>query len=209
MKEENMISQKLNNMNKPTAVIIAILLVAACIADAYYAHQAEIKAMQDEGVAKLTAAVDMELYREAEQAEINKILEDTEASIRESKDQAEIDAMIEKALAETSGFKTDAVFTIEEDGIAKLRAAVDPELYREAERKEIEKILESAEAAIHESADQAEIDALVEDAVSRSAEFKTDAEYAQEEAAQQAARKSKKKQSSSNGCIGSGSDVFN
>ena len=130
-------------MKKSTAAILAVLLAAACIADVYQTRQAEIKAMQNQGVAKMKESVDTEAYREAERNEIEKILESTEAAIRESKDQEEIDALVEKAVEETAGFKTDAVYAKEEEGIAKLKAAVDPDLYREAERKEIEKINES------------------------------------------------------------------
>ena len=198
-----MISKKLNNMKKSTAVIVAVLLIAACIADVYQAYLAEIRAMQSEGVKSLTAAVDPELYREPEKTEVIEIIEKTEASINESKDQAEIDALVEKAVADTAGFE-------------KLKGAIDTSLYREAEKEEINKILKSTEKAISESEDKAEIDALIEEAVSKVAGFKTDAEYtAEEEAARRAAaaaaakKKSKKKKSSgSSGCVGSGSDVF-
>lgn len=200
-------------MKKSTAAILAILLAAACIADVYQAHQAEIRAMQNQGVAKLKESVDTEAYREAERNEIEKIFESTENAIRESEDQEEIDALVEKAVEETAGFKTDAVYAKEEEGIAKLKEAVDLNLYREAEQKEIKKILESTEAAISESEDQEEIDALIEKATGQFAEFKTDAEYSQEEAAAAAAaarKKSKKKKSSgSRGCVGNNADLYN
>ena len=201
-------------MKKSTAAVIAILLAAACIADVYMTRQAEIKAMQNEGIKSLTAAIDPSLYREPEKTEVIEILENTEASINESKDQAEIDALVEKAVNDTAGFKTDAVYATEDAGIEKLKESIDPGLYREAEKKEIEKILEDTEAKIRESEDQAEIDKLVKKAVDKAAGYKTDAEYtAEEEAARQAAAaasKSKKKKSSgSKGCVGTGADVFN
>lgn len=217
--EEKMISKKLNNMKRSVAAVIAVLLVAACIADVYQAHLAEIKAMQNEGVKSLAAAIDPGLYREPEKTEVNKIIESTEASIRDSEDQTEIDGLVEKAVAETAGLKTDAIYATEEEGVEKLMASVDTGLYREAEKAEIEKLLESTKAAILESEDQAEIDALIKKAVNKTAEYKTDAEYtAEEEAARQAAaaaakkksKKSKKKKSSgSKGCVGTGADVFN
>ena len=80
-------------MKKSTAAILAVLLAAACIADVYQTRQAEIKAMQNQGVAKMKESVDTEAYREAERNEIEKIFESTEAAIRESKDQEEIDAL--------------------------------------------------------------------------------------------------------------------
>lgn len=205
-------------MKKSTAAIIAALLIAASVGDVYQTHKAEIEAMQNDGVDKLMASVDMEQYREPEKEKINEIFESTEAKIRESKDQAEIDAMIEEAVAETTGFKTDAVYSMEEDGIATLEKAIDPELYREAEKKKVQKILNSTEDKIRESEDQAEIDALIKKATKKVAEFKTDAEYtAEEEAARAAAaaaakkksKKKSKKRSSSQGCVGTGSDVFN
>ena len=82
-------------MKKSTAAVIAILLVAACIGDVYQTHQAEIRAMQNSGYEALKAAVDPELYREPEKTEVVEILENTEASISESEDQAEIDALID------------------------------------------------------------------------------------------------------------------
>ena len=202
-------------MKKSTAAVIAILLVAACIGDVYQAHQAEIRAMQNSGYEALKAAVNPELYREPEKTEVIEILENTETSISESEDQAEIDALIEKAVADTAGLKTDAVYATEEAGIAKLKKSVDLDLYRAAERNEIQEILDSTEEAISKSEDQDEIDALIKKAKAKFGEFKTDAEYtAEEEAARQAAaaasRKSKKKKSSgSQGCVGTGSDVFN
>ena len=126
--------------------------------------------------------------------------------------------LIEKAVADTAGLKTDAVYATEEAGIAKLKKSVDLDLYRAAERNEIQEILDSTEEAISKSEDQAEINALIKKAKAKFGKFKTDAEYtAEEEAARQAAeaaaaasRKSKKKKSSgSQGCVGTGSDVFN
>ena len=218
MKEEIMFFDKLskiNNMKKSTAAILAILLAAACIGDVFQAHRAEIQAMQNAGVAKLMESVDTEAYRDAERSEIEKILGSAETAIRESEDQTEIDSLIEKAVADTAGFKTDAVYATEEEGIEKLKKSVDLALYREAEQKEINKILDSTETAIRDSEDQAEIDALIENASAQFAEFRTDAEYSEEEAAAAAAaaaskKKSKKKKSSgSKGCVGTGSDVFN
>lgn len=201
-------------MKKSTAAVLAALLIAACGADVYQAHLAEIEAMQNEGVAALAQTVDPSLYRQPEQEKIDEILSSTEAAIRESKDQAEIDQMVEKASEEFAGLKTDAEYT-EEEGVEKLEASVDLDQYREAEQKEIKKILKETKAAILEAGDKAEIEALIKEASDKFAEFKTDAQYAaEEEAARQAAaaasKKSKKKKSSgSQGCVGTGSDVFN
>ena len=198
--------------NKGLVAVIAALLIVACAGGGWYAHSSKIKAMQNAGVEQLAAAVNLDDYREAEQTEIKAILDSTEAAIRESKDQAEIDSMVEKAVADTAGFKTAAAYAMEEEGIAKLKDSVKLDDYREAEQKEIKKILKNAEEKITEAADQAEIDALVEKAVAKIGELKTDAQYAEEEAAAAAAaakKSSKKKKSKgSGGCIGGG-DVWN
>ena len=207
-------AEKKSSKKKGVAAVIAALLIAACAGGAWYVHDTKIKDMQNAGVEKLQASVDLSAYREAEQEEINAILGETETAIRDSKDQAEIDSLIEKAVAETAEFKTDAEYA-EDEGVAKLKESVDLDKYREAEQIEIKKILDSTETAIHEARDQEEIDALIKDAKDSFKEFKTDEEYAaEEEAARQAAAASsskakKKKSSGSGGCIGGGSDVFN
>lgn len=213
IEREKMESEKTNKKKKGVAAVIAAILIAACAGGAWYVHDSKIKEMQNAGVEKLQASVNLDAYREAEQKEINAILEETETAIRDTGDQAEIDALIEKAVAETEGLKTAAAYT-QEEGIEKLKKSVDTDLYREAEQKEIKKILDSTEKAILKTGDQAEIDALIKKAGDKIGELKTDEEYtAEEEAARQAAAsksgKKKKKPSGSGGCIGGGSDVWN
>jgi len=209
-----MLSQKLNNMKKSTAAVLAALLIAACAGDVYMTHQAEIKAMQDEGVKSLAAVVDLNDYREAEKEEIGGILDSTEAAIRESEDQAEVDQLIADAGKEIEKIKTDAELS-KEEGAEKLKASVDLSLYREAEQTETEKILKETNKKINKAEDPAEIDSMIEEASSKIAEFKTDEEYtAEEEAARAAAaaaankQKSKKKSSGSQGCVGKDADLF-
>lgn len=206
--------EKKKSSKKGIAAVVAALVIAACAGGMWHVHTEKIEAMQDDGVKALQAEVNLNDYREAEQAEINAILEETEAAIRDTGDQAEIDSLIEKAVGETEGFKTDAEYT-KEEGLAKLAKVVDQDKYREDEQKEIKKILESTEKAINEAKGQAEIDSLIKEASDKIGELKTDAEYtAEEEAARQAAAASsksskKKKSKSSGGCIGGGSDVWN
>ena len=209
-----MLSQKLNNMKKSTAAVLAALLIAACAGDVYMTHQAEIKAMQDEGVKNLEAVVDLNDYREAEKEEISGIIDSTEAAIRESEDQSEVDQLIADAGKEIEKIKTDAELS-KEEGAEKLKASVDLSLYREAEQTEIEKILKETNKKINKAEDPAEIDSMIEEASSKIAEFKTDEEYtAEEEAARAAAaaaankQKSKKKSSGSQGCVGKDADLF-
>ena len=189
---------------------IAALLVIVCAGGGYYAYVQKIEGMRNDGAAALQASVDLSNYREAEQAEITEIIEKTEASRRGSKDQAEIDSMVEAAVAEIGTFKSDSEY-IKEEGIEKLKKSVDLDLYRDAEQKEIKEILDSTQKSIGEAKDQAEVDALIEKAVTKVGELKTDAQYTEEAAAAAAAasRSGKKKKSkSSGGCIGGG-DVWN
>lgn len=200
--------EKTDKKGRIAAAVTAVFLIVVCVADAWYAHDAKIKAMQDAGAEKLWAAVDLSEYRDSEKEEIEAILESAETSIRESKDQDGIDAQVEKALDEIGSFKTEAEYN-KEEGIEKLKGSVDLSLYREAEQAEIQKILDSTEKAIKEAKDQAEIDSLIEKAASQISEFRTDAEYKAAEAARSAAGSKKKKSSGSRGCVGGGSDVYN
>ena len=71
--------------------------------------------MQDQGVSDLKAAVNLDDYREAEQKEIGTILENGEETIRQTKDQAEIDKVIKDASDQIGKLKTDAQYTKEEE----------------------------------------------------------------------------------------------
>ena len=64
--------KKLNYMKSSTAVMIVVLLLTACLWDSWQVRLAEVAAMQTDGVARLQAMIDPELYRKAEQKEISK-----------------------------------------------------------------------------------------------------------------------------------------
>ena len=128
-------------MNKFTAALLAVFLVASCVGDVMYTKAENIKAMQNDGVARLQASVDLNDYREAEQNEIQAVMEQTEASIRESKEQEEIDSMIDGAVSKFAEFKTDAQYTKEEEEEAARQAEL------ERQRQEEEAARQAAAAA--------------------------------------------------------------
>ena len=196
-------------MKKRTIALILIAVLAVCGFGGWKYYEKKLNEMREAGITALKATADLEDYREAEQAEINKIFEEGEAKILETKEQEVIDGVIKDAGEKISGLKTDAVYRAEE-GIAALKATANLEDYREAEQAEIKKMFKEGEAKILEAKDQKEIDAVIKDAEAKISELKTDAEYAAEEAAAAAAaaRKSKKKKSGSNGCVGSSKDNF-
>lgn len=130
-------------MKKGIAAIIAVVVVAACAAGMWYSHQKKIEAMQNDGAEKLRASINLDDYREAEQKEITKILDSTEAAIRESEDQEEIDSLIAKASEDFSEFKTDAQYTKEEEE----EAARQAELERQRQEEEAAAAAAAAAAA--------------------------------------------------------------
>ena len=197
-------------MKKRTIALILAAVLAVCGFGGWKYYQNKLKEMREAGITALKATADLEDYREAEQAEINKIFEEGEAKILETKEQEVIDGVIKDAGEKISELKTDAVYRAEE-GVAALKATANLKDYREAEQAEIKKIFKEGEAKILEAKDQKEIDGVIKDAEAKISELKTDAEYTAEEeaaAAAAAARKSKKKKSGSNGCVGSSKDNF-
>jgi len=119
-------------MKKGIAAIIAVLVIAACVGGVWYSHQKKIEAMQNDGAEKLRASINLDDYREAEQKEINTILDSTESAIRESEDQEEIDSLIDKAADQFADLKTDAQYTKEEEE----EAARQAELERQRQEEE-------------------------------------------------------------------------
>ena len=139
--------KKLNYMKSSTAVMIVVLLHTACLWNSWQVRLAEVAAMQADGVARLQAMIDPELYRNAEQKEISRILGDTEASIRESDDQHEIDSMLNAAYTQFSTLKTDAAYTRFEKEAARL-AERERKRQEELERQRLEEeARRAAEAA--------------------------------------------------------------
>ncbi len=137
---------KLNQMKPTAAVMIIVLLLTACLWDSWQVHLAEVAAMQADGVARLQAMIDPEMYREAEQAAISQILEDTEAAIRETDDQHKIESQLNAAYALFSGLKTDAQYTKLEKEAERL-AERERKRQEELERQRLEEEARRAAAA--------------------------------------------------------------
>ena len=199
-------------MKKGTIAIIVAAVLAVCGFGGWMYYQNNLKEMREAGIASLKATANLEDYREAEQGEINKIFEEGEAKILETKEQEVVDGIIKDSEAKIAELKTDAEYRAEE-GIAALKATANLKDYREAEQAEIKKIFKDGEAKILDAKEQKEIDDVIKDAEAKISELKTDAEYTAEEeaaaaAAAAASKKSKKKKSGSNGCVGSSKDNF-
>ena len=172
--------KKLNNMKNRAAALIAALLIAACLWDAWQAYLIEVEAMQIEGVAELQAMVDPDDYRKAERKEIEKIIKNTEAAIRETDDQKEITTLLNAACAQFSTFRTDRQYKYLEAEAARLA---------ERERKRQEELERQRQ----------------EEEARRAAEAAAAARAAR---ARRARSRSSRKSSGSNGCVGNSSDVF-
>lgn len=125
------------------AILTAIILTGACVCDIWYTHALEVQAMQDSKTAELQAAVDPADYREAEKAQIEETMKASEAKIRATGDEAEMDSVIESASAEFAKLKTDEQYTKEEEEEARRQA----ELERQRQEEEARKAAEAAAAA--------------------------------------------------------------
>lgn len=128
-------------MKKETIAVIILTLLAACGIGGWDYYEAGINSMREAGVAALNEVVDLNDYREAEQSEIQLILEDSENRIRASKDQDTIDKVIADAGSQISGFKTDAQYKAEEEARRKA------ELERKRKEEEARRAAEAAAAA--------------------------------------------------------------
>lgn len=168
----------LNRMKMKTALAIAVLLLAACLAEAWQMHLAEVAAMQKSGIAELYAMVDSDLYRDAEKSEIKRIRKETKAAIREADEQNEIDTLLNAADTQFSVLKSDAFYTHQEEEAARLAE-------RERKRQEeLERIRREEEAR-------------------RAAEAAAAAARARQKSSS-----SSRRSSGSNGCVGTSSDNF-
>lgn len=170
-----------NNIKNPLAALVAALLIAACLWDAWQMYLVEVEAMQDEGVSELHAMVDTHDYRKAERKQIKKILKETEAAIRETDDQKEITSLLNAACAQFSTFRTARQYKVIEEKAAYLA---------ERERKRQEEIERKRR----------------EEEERRAAEAAAAAAAAAR--ARQSSGSSRRSSSSSNGCVGNSADNF-
>ena len=138
-KDKKIEEKQPKKMSKGMIALIVAVVIAACGFGGWQYHQNQIKEMQEQGVAELKASVNLDDYREAEQKEINAILEDGEKAILATEDEAEVDKVIEEATGKGSELKTDAQYTKEEEEEAARQA--------ELERKRQEEEAAAAAAA--------------------------------------------------------------
>lgn len=191
---------------------MALALAVCGVGGWQYNENRKLGEAREAAISELAASVDLANYREAEQNEINGMIEAAEAKINESKDEDEIKGIVSETTGGFATVKTKAQY-VKDEGVKELNNLVDTADYREAEQAEIKEILSGAEAKIKDAKGEDEVASLVKEASESLAALKTDAQYSEEEAAAAAAaakkKSSKKKKSSSQqGCIGGGSDAF-
>lgn len=204
--------------NKIFGIIAAVsVLVAAGITGGIMYHNAQIEKMRIAGVETLRSSVDLEIYREEQQKEVEKILDDGEQKIMECEEQEAVDQVNMEASAAIGEIKTDAELDIEE-GIETLRSFVSLKDYRKEQKKEVKKILDDTEKKIRNASGEEEIGKLNKKAAKKISKIKTDAQLTAEEqaawaAAQQwsSSRRSSGRRSSrsnSNGCVSDDASNF-
>lgn len=139
--EKNKETSEKKKTNKGVVALIIVLVLAACGFGAWKYHENQIKEMQQKGVADLKAVVDLNDYREAEQKEIQAMLDEGEKQILGLREQEEIDNVVRNASEKVKDFKTDAQYTKEEEEEAARQAEL------ERQRREEEAARQAAAAA--------------------------------------------------------------
>lgn len=170
------------SIKNPLAALVAALLIAACLWDAWQMYLVEVEAMQDEGIAELHAMLDPHAYRKTERKEIKAIIKKTEAAIRETDDQKKITSLLNAARAQSGSFRTAKQYKVIEEKAAYL-AERERKRQEEIERKRREE----------EERRAAEAAAAAAAAAAR---------------ARQSSGSSRRSSSSSNGCVGNSADNF-
>ncbi len=205
--------------DKVFGIIAAVSVLAATgTTGGIMYRNARIEEMRIAGVEALRSSVVLEEYRDEQQAEIEKILDDGEKKIMEVEEQEAVDKINSKAAAEIDGIKTDAELDIDE-GIETLRSSVSLKDYREEQREEVQKIMDDTEKSIRDASGEKEINKLNKNASEKIAEIKTDAQLTVEEQAAWAAAQSRKRSSgrsskrrsssrNSNGCVSDDASNF-
>ncbi len=144
IKEKNKITdveKQPKKTNKGVIALIVMLALGACGFGGWQYHENQIKEMQDKGVAELKAVVDLKDYREAEQKEIQALLDEGEQDILKLREQDEIDKVVSEASEKVKDFKTDAQYAKEEE------AARQAELERQRQEEEAAAAAAAAQAA--------------------------------------------------------------
>ena len=207
---------------KKAIIITAIVLVlgGGGALGGWMYHSAKVDEMRNAGVKQLKSSVEMDAYRQDQQEEIQKILDNGEKAIMEAKDQETIDRINSESADSIKEIKT-ALELDKEEAIAKLKEDYPLKKYREDQQSEIKKMIADGEKAISESKSSEDIEKAVKSACSSMDEIKTDEQLtAEEEAARAAAaaaakkkknsskKKKKKNNSNSGGCVGNDASNF-
>jgi len=208
MKEADVKGEIMNK--KRLGIIIGSVVVAAgCIVGGYFFHNAQIEKAQEESVAQINKLVSLDDYREAEQKDVQAIMDTYDKKVEGTKDKSKMEEYVKSAEKEIGEIKTDAEITeeVHSQGIEELNGLVNLDDYREAERSEIEGILKDATSDMKKVKTDEEASKIVEEAKENIANYKTDAELTAAEQAAAAAAKSRSSKGSK-GCVGNDASNF-
>ena len=147
----------------------------------------DLDTVKKNAIKELENYLDKENYRENEQKEIDKIIDEAKEKIDNATTIEEINKIKEDTKQELDKVKTDKELTQEELDKAKEEAKkelenyLDKENYRENEQKEIDKIIDEAKEKIDNATTIEEINKIKEDTKQELDKVKTDKELTQEE----------------------------
>ena len=170
-------------MSKKTiGIIVAVVVICAGAFGGWMYHSAKLDKMRNAGAKELAGIVVLDDYREAQQEEVSRILEDSEAKINKAKDKAAVDAVLDEARTSVAAVKTAAQLDAEE-GAAALDEITSLDQYRTKQQKKVKKILDEAKAAVAQADSPEAIQEIIKDAKDRIAKIKTDKQLTAEEKA--------------------------
>ena len=147
----------------------------------------DLDTVKKNAIKELENYLDKENYRENEQKEIDKIIDEAKEKIDNATTIEEINKIKEDTKQELDKVKTDKELTQEELEKAKEEAKnelenyLDKENYRENEQKEIDKIIDDAKEKIDNATTIEEINKIKEDTKQELDKVKTDKDLTQEE----------------------------
>ena len=148
----------------------------------------ELEKAKEEAKNELENYLDKENYRENEQKEIDKIIDEAKEKIDNATTIEEINKIKEDTKQELDKVKTNEELTkaeelekAKEEAKNELKNYLDKENYRENEQKEIDKIIDAAKEKIDNATTIEEINKIKEDTKQELDKVKTDKELTQEE----------------------------
>ena len=148
----------------------------------------DLDTVKKNAIKELENYLDKENYRENEQKEIDKIIDDAKEKIDNATTIEEINKIKEDTKQELDKVKTNEELTkaeelekAKEEAKNELENYLDKENYRENEQKEIDKIIDDAKEKIDNATTREEINKIKEDTKQELDKVKTDKELTQEE----------------------------